>query len=123
MSLRTFLFAFDAFSVELSAGFTGTIFLFVIGRVFGIDVLTNTALAGVRTIVLELMSAVLREELFVPMFLGPGFLCLDRELASLIIARSVVLAFAQADVHALLTVPLGCFPVVANRDSLVVVRP
>ena len=121
MTLRAFLFALDAFSVELSTGFTGTIFLSVIGRVFGINVLSNTALAGVGTIVLKPVGAVLSVELFVPMLLGPGFLCFDRKLASLVITRSIVLAFAQADVHALLAVPLGGFPVITYRDSFVVV--
>ena len=123
ITLRAFLFALDTFSVELSTGLTGTILLFVIGSVFGMDVLSYTALAGVGIIVLKPVGTVLRVELLVSMLLSPGLLCFDRVLASLVIARLVVLTFPQTSVHALLAVSLRCFPIFAYRDSFVVVRP
>ena len=121
MTLRACRFTLDALSVEGSSWLTGTIFFSVIGRVLGINVLSHTASAGVGAIGLKRVLAVLCVELLIPLLLQPGLLSLDGQFTSLVIARHSVFAFAQADVHTLLAVPLGSFPVLAYRDTFIVI--
>ena len=109
MTLRAFSFTFDAFSVELTTGFAGTILLLVIGSVPGMDVLTHTALAGVGFVLLKFVPPVVGVVLLIAVLSGLVLHLSDSFSAFDVITGPLVGAFTQTGIHALLAEFLGCF--------------